>query len=102
MENKQNVLTCSLSTPQLQKRKQTVSASLKENVLRREELSNGYAYQFRGTDEVLDEILIFIKTERQCCTFFEFNLSVHREGSVWLELRGPNGAKKFIDAEVGM
>lgn len=100
MEDKPESLSCSLTSPQLRERKQTVIASLKEKVVSRKELPNGYAYQFKGTDEVLDELLAFIKTERQCCTFFNFGLSLNKEGLVWLEISGPDGVKVFIDTEV--
>lgn len=100
MEYEQISLSCSLTFPQLRERKQTVIASLKEKVLSRKELSNGYTYQFKGTDEILDELLTFIKTERQCCSFFDFELSLNRKGLVWLELSGPDGAKDFIDTEI--
>ena len=100
MENKHLGLTCSLSSAQLRERKQTVIGSLKEILISKKELPNGYAYQFKGTDDVLDELLLFIKTERLCCSFFYFNLSLNRQGLVWLELSGPDGAKEFIDKDV--
>ena len=100
MKNESNSLACSLTSPHLRKRKQTVITSLKEKVISRKEVSNGYAYQFKNTDEVLDELLLFVKTERQCCTFFTFTLTLNNEGGIGLELSGPDGAKDFIDTEV--
>jgi hypothetical protein len=40
------------------------------------ELPNGNAYKFSGEDVTVDELRGFIKTGRQCCEFFTFNLSV--------------------------
>lgn len=54
----------------MQKRKATVIASLKSQIIEKKELENGYIYKFKGNDPVLDELAEFIKTERQCCDFF--------------------------------
>lgn len=44
----------------------------------------------------------FIKTERECCDFFIFGLSVSGDKiQIWLELTGAAGAKDFITAELG-
>ena len=99
-EKTSTTVSCQLTSTELQERKRTVIASLGKQVQEKKELPDGYAYRFLGTDTVLDELISFIKTERQCCGFFDFGLSVHNEGSVWLELTGPKGAKDFIDAEI--
>jgi hypothetical protein len=52
---------------------------------------------------MVDELTSFIKTERECCSFFTFNLSVAGDKSAaWLELSGPEGAKDFIKTELGL
>lgn len=99
--SKTTQLACKLTTPELQKRKATVLASLKKRILEKKELSNGYAYRFIGSDEVIDELTEFIKTERECCDFFTFNLSINGDKSeAWLELKGAEGAKEFIKSEL--
>ncbi len=96
-------LSCKLTTPELQDRKETVLASLKSQMIARRELQNGYAFKFPGTDNVLDELTEFIKTERECCDFFTFNLSISGDKSeAWLELTGADGAKEFITTELGL
>ena len=95
-------LSCKLTSPELRKRKETVIASLKKQVLERKELPNGYAYKFTDTDAVLDELTEFIKTERQCCDFLNFRIDVTNEPATWLEISGPEGAKEFITAELEM
>jgi hypothetical protein len=78
-----------------------VIASLRKKVLEKKELSNGYAFKFGGSDEMLDELTTFIKAERQCCDFFTFNLQISGDQSeVWLELTGAEGAKDFIRTEL--
>ena len=101
--NKSGELSCKLSAPEIRQRKETVLASLKKQVLEKKALKNGYAYKFPGTDKMLDELTEFIKTERQCCDFFVFNLSISGDKSeIWLELTGVEGAKDFIDGELAI
>ncbi len=101
--NKPAELSCKLSSPEIRERKETVLASLKNQIIERKELENGYAFKFKGDDKVFDELHEFIKTERQCCDFFVFNLSISGDKSeIWLELTGVEGAKEFIDNELAM
>ena len=102
-KNKTSQISCKLTSPELQKRKETVIASLKQQILIKKELQNGYAFKFQGTDKVLDELTEFIKTERECCDFFTFAISVSGDKSeAWLELTGADGAKDFIISELGL
>ena len=97
----ENKISCKLTTPELRQRKATVIALLKEMVLEKQELANGCRYQFDGKDQTLDLLHDFIKTERLCCDFFTFRLTVaDQESPVWLELSGPKGAKAFIENEI--
>lgn len=101
--SKTTELSCKLTTPELQKRKETVLASLKSQMAEKKELENGYAFKFPGTDKMLDELTEFIKTERECCSFFTFTLSISGDKSeAWLELTGVDGAKDFISTELGL
>jgi hypothetical protein len=96
-------LACELTGSELQKRKQTVIASLKEQMLEKKELDNGYAFKFTGSDKMVDDLAEFIKTERGCCNFFTFTLTVKGDKSeTWLALTGPVGAKEFIVSELAM
>jgi hypothetical protein len=101
--NSDEELNCKLTSPELQKRKETVIAGLKRQILEKEELPNGYAYKFAGTDAVVDELAEFVKSERSCCSFFVFGLSFSGDGSeAWLNLTGPDGAKEMIAEEMGL
>src|SRR5206468_1473563 len=95
--------TCKLTTPEFRKRKSIVIASLKKQIREKKELKNGFAYKFSGSDIMVDELTTFIKTERTCCDFFIFNLSINGDKSeAWLEITGPKGAKDFIKTELGL
>lgn len=96
-------ISCKLTSDELQKRKETVLANLKKQVLEKKELANGYTFKFAGTDQVIDELTEFVKSERACCSFFVFTLSFSGDGSeAWLTLTGPEGAKEMISAELGL
>lgn len=94
-------LSCKLTTPELQQRKKTVIAELKNQVLEKTETDKGFKYKFNGSDKMLDLLNSFIKTERLCCSFFVFNLTASSDNSfAWLELSGPEGTKDFIKHEI--
>jgi len=102
-KNTDQEVSCKLTSPELQKRKETVIASLKKQILEKKELQNGYAYRFEGNDQVIDELVEFVKSERSCCSFFTFGLSFSGDGSeAWLNLTGPEGAKEMIAGEIGL
>ncbi len=94
-------VTCKLTSSELRKRKEEVIDTLKKKVLSKSELPSGYKYQFDGNDAILDELVTFIKTERLCCDFFDFNLDITGDGrEIWLMITGPDGAKDFIEKEL--
>jgi len=102
-KNKKGELTCKLTSPELKKRKKTIIKSLKNQILQKKELTNGYSYKFVGTDKMVDELAEFVKTERACCDFFVFNLSISGDKTeAWLQITGPTGAKDFIKTELEM
>lgn len=94
-------LSCKLTTPELQERKKTVIADLKNLILEKVETDIGFKYRFDGSDKTLDILNNFIKTERLCCSFFVFTLTASSDPtSTWLELSGPEGTKEFIKYEI--
>lgn len=95
-------LTCKLTTPELQHRKKTILAALKSRVLESTEIKEGVKLRFNGGDDMLDLLLGFIKSERLCCDFFAFTLTVtDAAGFARLELSGPPGTREFIRTELG-
>jgi hypothetical protein len=94
-------LTCKLTTPELRERKATIIANLKKQILLTKELQNGFAYRFPGSDSIVDELATFAITERACCDFFRFTLSISgNKSETWLKITGPKGAKDFIKTEL--
>ena len=81
------------------KKIQIVIERLRKQIIQTNELANGYAFKFAGTDKMVDELIEFIKTERACCSFFTFTLSISGDQSeVWLELTGAERIKDFMKA----
>lgn len=93
-------MTCKLTSPELQKRKATVIAAIRKLIKEKKELTNGYAYRFVGTDHNVDLLTDFIKTERQCCDFFNFSIDVNNDETTWLKITGTKGVKGFITSEL--
>lgn len=94
-------LSCKLTTPELQQRRKTVIAELKSQLLEKVETDKGFKYKFEGSDKMLDLLNNFIKTERLCCDFFVFTLTVSSDTKfAWLELSGLEGTKDFIKYEL--
>jgi len=102
MKADKQAFTCKLSSPELQKRKATVIAQLKSTIVEKVELSNGFSYKFKNTDATIDLLANFIKTERECCDFFNFNMFVSRDQYILMDISGAEGIKTFIHDEIGL
>ncbi|HEY1032927.1 MAG TPA: hypothetical protein VGD89_14220 [Flavipsychrobacter sp.] len=102
MDNNNKALSCKLTSPELRKRKEEAIAKLKLQVIEKRELNDGYSYKFNSSDEMLDMVTAFIKSERLCCDFFNFKLTVTDDAFMWLDIYGQEGAKEFITAELEM
>jgi uncharacterized protein (TIGR03083 family) len=61
------------------------------------ELPDGYEFRFPGDNEWLRELTAFVRDERTCCGFFQFELILEpNQGPTWLRLRGGQLAKEFV------
>jgi len=102
LRSDKQAFTCKLSSPELQKRKSTVIAQLKSIIVEKMELTNGFSYKFKNTDATIGLLADFIKTERECCDFFNFNLFVSRDQYILMDISGQPGIKDFIHNEIGL
>jgi isochorismate synthase EntC len=102
MKEDKKAFACKLNSPELQKRKATVIAQLKSKIVEKVELSNGFSYKFKDTDAAIDLLANFIKTERECCDFFNFNMFVSRDQYILMDISGAEGIKTFIHNEIGL
>ncbi|MCP9755963.1 hypothetical protein EGI26_12440 [Lacihabitans sp. CCS-44] len=98
-----STMACKLTSAEFRERKETVIANLKKEIVEKKELKNGIKYTFKDSDETISMLTDFIKTERQCCDFFNFDISVSAEKKyVYLALTGPKGVKDFIKTELSL
>jgi hypothetical protein len=66
-----------------------------------EEIANGLAIRFPAKPYVFLRLAEWIELERACCPFLEFGLIFeNRVPTMRLELRGPEGVKDFLRAEL--
>jgi hypothetical protein len=103
MNTDEKVVACTLTTDELRKRKAEALANLKSKVIARKELPYGVEYAFNGANSLIDDVVSFIKTERQCCSFFTFQLTVEDvQSNILLSITGPDTAKQFLCSELDL
>jgi hypothetical protein len=69
-------------------------------VIERREVEHGYAFRLPAGE--LITAAEWIRLERRCCPFFDFELRQGRDGgALWLHVLGGDGIKTFIRAEFG-
>jgi hypothetical protein len=92
-------LMCTLSSKELQARREGIIKELRASVQESRELEAGWSFRYSETQ--LDTLVEFIRLERKCCTFLEFALRFEAgNGPVWLSVTGPPEAKVIISAEL--
>lgn len=96
-------IACTLDPAALKAGQQDLLGGLLRRAVERLELPNGYRVRFAPDAGTLMEIANVIETERQCCRFLTFRLSVEADaGPIWLEVDGPVGAKEFLARLFGL
>jgi hypothetical protein len=93
-------VACNLIPTELQERRSNVLSKVLSAVTETIELEEGFQYRFRSDGELISELGKLIQLEHRCCPFLTFRLTVEpADGSVLLEMTGPEGTKAFL-AEV--
>jgi hypothetical protein len=84
-------------------RHRALGEQLRAGIKEVKELPNGYAFQLAGESATILSVAEWITFERLCCPFFTFALEIEGEGKpLWLKMTGREGAKAFMQAELGM
>ena len=92
-------IACSLEEPEQIKRREELSQDLFKGCEHVEELADGYAFRYPGSEEWATRLTEFILFERRCCPFFIFELVFEpNHGPIWLRLRGEAGVKQVVEA----
>jgi rhodanese-related sulfurtransferase len=90
-------IACTLEAGELAKRGEWLRRDVFAAAEERQELPDGFAYRFPGSDEFKDKLFAFVAAERTCCSFFRIELAFTPGlGPIWLTLRGPEGTKDFV------
>ena len=90
-------------TTEQQERQRSLYRRLRADVREVRELDDGYAFRHSPDAALLLTIAEFVANERLCCPFFEFALTVERDGGpVWLCMTGKGEAKRVLEAEMGV
>lgn len=91
-------VACSLIPAELPDRRRNVLSKVRGAVTDIKELEHGFIYQFPSDGGLILELANLIQLEHRCCPFLTFRLTVEPgEGSVSLELTGPEGTKEFLE-----
>jgi len=93
----ETIIACNLGEEQLAARERELADEIFSKSEQLEELADGYALRFPGSDEWATRLFEFIAFERTCCPFFTFELVFEaNQKAIWLRLRGGEGVKAMI------
>jgi hypothetical protein len=85
------------------KRHAEVTRLLKQSIQEVSELTDGYSFRLPASTDSILLASEFVARERLCCPFFTFEIVIEKpERPVWLKLRGREGVKAFIAAELNI
>lgn len=94
-------IACSLTGPEGAERRRKLAETFSGRVRRVDELEDGYAFEFPGSAGWAEKLVEFVNLERICCPFFAFELVFEPGGGpIRLRVRGPEGTKRFVEAEL--
>ena len=94
-------IACSLSGPDLAQRRRELAGDVLGKALRVKDLDDGYELVFPGNAGWATKLVALIDAERACCPFFTFELRFEPHGGrISLRVRGPEGTKEFVKAEL--
>lgn len=89
-------------TPEQTRHKEELGKSLRDQQRSVRELPDGFAFELPFNPATFQSAAEWVSMERACCPFFEFDLRLESEqGTFWLSLKGKEGVKPFIRADLG-
>ncbi len=93
----ETLIACKLSEQELAAHERELADAIFSKIEQVEELADGFALRFPGSDEWATRLFEFIVFERVCCPFFTFELLFEaNQKAIWLKLRGGEGVKVMI------
>src|SRR5687767_14460998 len=90
-------IACTLSPDDLRTRQADLLPGLIARAEERVAVDHGYRWRFAPSADLLCMIAGVVDSERACCQFLRFQLTVEPGlGPVWLEVTGPPGTTEFL------
>ena len=90
-------------TAEQRERQRVLLGQLRVDVKEIRELDDGYAFGHTSDRAALLAIAEFVANERLCCPFFDFAITLERDGGpVWLRITGDGEARRILEAEMGV
>jgi len=91
-------IACELTPAEITARRATLLPGLLAQAAERMPLPHGFRWRFAASSEFLAAAAETLNTERQCCRFLRFVLTVEPDGGpIWLEITGPQGTAAFLE-----
>jgi hypothetical protein len=92
-------IVCELTPAEITARRETLLPGLLAQAEERTPLADGFRWRFAPSGAWLAAAAETINTERQCCRFLRFVLTVEPGGGpIWLEITGPQGTAAFLES----
>ena len=92
-----------IKSVELKELKNLMINPLQEVLSDKQEVKDGYAYTFSGSQNTLNEICLFIQFARINFPFLKFELTVQDLNSnIRLKITGPDGTKEFLQNEINI
>ena len=90
-------IACTLSPEALRTRRDGLLADLLRRAEHHEFKDEGLRLRFSPDDDTLATIARAVDSERRCCRFLHFGITVEPDGGpISLELSGPAGTREFL------
>jgi hypothetical protein len=90
-------IACALTPEALRERRVDLLPGLAQRALERRDITDGIAWRFEASPELLRQLADVIAREHACCPFLRFELTVEPgDGPVWLRVSGPPGTREFL------
>ena len=90
-------------TAEQHERQRVLYRQLRADVEEVRELADGYTFKYPPDRAVLLAVAEFVANERLCCPFFEFGITVERDGGpVWFQITGEGEAKRVLEVDMGI
>ena len=89
-------IACRLTSPDLARRLDELRSGLLSRVLAVDWLPEGAKFDLPHTDETANDLLDFVRYERQCCPFLDFTVTLPAAGTIaqlTLTSSAPGGAQ---------